>query len=247
MSIRVTIFNEHIHERRDDYIASIYPQGIHGAIAEYLHEQPNVSSITICTLEQGPDHGLTQDVVDNTDVMIWWGHLAHDKVNDVVVERVYQRVHQGMGLIVLHSGHFSKIFKKLMGTSCGLRWRVADEKERLWVVDPSHPITQGIGPFIELESAEMYGEQFDIPNPDALLFISWFEGGNVFRSGATWRRGRGKVFYFRPGHETYPVFYNPEIRQVLGNAVKWVKFQGNTAVPDVSQGLHQPQSLELIK
>ena len=247
MSIRVTIYNEHIHEQRNEYIASIYPNGIHGAIAEYLREQPNVASVTTCTLAQAPDHGLTQAVVDNTDVMIWWGHLAHDKVDDAVVERVYRRVHQGMGLIVLHSGHFSKIFKKLMGTSCGLRWREADEKERLWVTDPTHPITQGVGQFIELESAEMYGEQFDIPDPDSLLFISWFEGGDVFRSGATWRRGRGKVFYFRPGHETYPVFYNPEIRHVIGNAVEWAAFRGNTAVPDVSQGLHQPESLEPIK
>ena len=245
--IRVTIYNEFIHEQRNDYIAKIYPNGIHGAIAEYLHEVPTVSQITTCTLEQDPDHGLTQEVVDNTDVMIWWGHLAHGKVKDEVVERVYKRVLEGMGLIVLHSGHFSKIFKKLMGTSCGLRWREADEKERLWVTDPSHPITQGINQFIELESAEMYGEQFDIPDPDALLFISWFEGGDVFRSGATWRRGRGKIFYFRPGHETYPVFYNSEIRHVIGNAVNWAAFQGNTAAPDVSRGLHQPNALEPIK
>lgn len=149
--------------------------------------------------------------------------MAHDEVSDEIVEKVYERVLNGMGLIVLHSGHFSKVFKKLMGTSCDLKWRVADEKERLWVLDPSHPITQGIGEYIELEKEEMYGEHFDIPAPDELLFMSWFEGGEVFRSGCTYRRGNGKIFYFRPGHETYPTYHHPDIQRVITNAVEWVK------------------------
>jgi trehalose utilization protein len=147
--------------------------------------------------------------------------MAHDKVEDVIVERVHRRVLQGMGLVVLHSGHFSKIFKKLMGTSCDLKWREADEKERLWVVDPAHPIAAGIGEYIELEREEMYGEHFDIPAPDELVFVSWFEGGEVFRSGCTFHRGQGKIFYFRPGHESYPTYYNEQVLRVIANAVEW--------------------------
>ena len=131
-----------------------------------------------------------------------------------------------MGLIVLHSGHFSKIFKRLMGTPCALKWREAGERERLWVVNPGHPIAEGIGPCIELENTEMYGEPFSIPEPEEQVFISWFEGGEVFRSGNIWRRGNGKIFYFRPGHETYPIYHNPVIQRVIYNAVKWAAPDG---------------------
>jgi trehalose utilization protein len=193
-----------------------------------------------------PEHGLTQAVLDSTDVLLWWGHMAHDKVQDEVVDRVQKRVLEGMGLIVLHSGHFSKIFRKLMGTSCGLTWREAAERERLWVVNPSHPIAQGLGAYIQLENEEMYGECFDIPDPDELVFISWFEGGEVFRSGATWHRGKGKVFYFRPGHESYPTYYNKDVLKVIGNAVRWAKFAGNTKVQGIIQCPNVKDPLEKL-
>lgn len=217
--IRVTVWNEFKHEKKDEAVAAVYPDGIHGAIAEGLNAVDGIEANT-ATLDE-PEHGLTPGVVDNTDVFVWWGHMAHGEVDDEIVERVKARVLAGAGLIVLHSGHFSKIFKSLMGTTCDLKWREAAEKERLWVVNPSHPIVENIGEYIELEKEEMYGEHFDIPQPDELIFVSWFQGGEVFRSGATYQRGAGKVFYFRPGHETYPTYYNPEIRQVLANAVKW--------------------------
>ena len=217
--IRVTVWNEYRHEKKDKAVGDIYPEGIHGAIAAGLNELDGINAST-ATLDE-PEHGLTQEVVDNTDVMIWWGHMAHGEVDDAIVERVHQRVLNGMGLIVLHSGHFSKIFKKLMGTSCDLKWREADEKERLWVVRPGHPIVEGIGEYIELEAEEMYGEHFDIPQPDELVFVSWFQGGEIFRSGACYQRGAGKVFYFRPGHETYGTYFNPQIRTVIGNAARW--------------------------
>lgn len=217
--IRVTVWNEFKHEKKDEAVAAVYPDGIHGAIAEGLNAVDGIEANT-ATLDE-PEHGLTPGVVDNTDVFVWWGHMAHGEVDDEIVERVKARVLAGAGLIVLHSGHFSKIFKSLMGTTCDLKWREADEKERLWVVNPAHPIVENIGEYIELEKEEMYGEHFDIPQPDELIFVSWFQGGEVFRSGATYQRGAGKVFYFRPGHETYPTYYNPEIRQVLANAVKW--------------------------
>lgn len=217
-TIKVTVWNENRHEKKNEQVRSVYPQGIHQAIAGPLSEED--FQVRTATLDD-PEHGLNQDVLNNTDVLIWWGHKAHGEVQDEIVERVQQRVLEGMGLIVLHSGHFSKIFKKLMGTTCNLKWREADEKERLWVVNPAHPIVEGISPYIELEKEEMYGEFFDIPQPDELIFVSWFEGGEVFRSGCTYTRGQGKVFYFRPGHETYPTYHNPEILKVISNAVRW--------------------------
>jgi trehalose utilization protein len=186
------------------------------------------------------EHGLSEEALVQADVLTWWGHMAHEEVKDEVVERVYRRVLKGMGLIVLHSGHFSKIFRKLMGTSCNLKWREAGEKERLWVVSPDHPIAAGLGEFIEIEHEEMYGEFFDIPAPDTLVFASWFKGGEVFRSGCCYQRGQGRIFYFRPGHETYPTYYNPQVMQAFYNAVLWAAPKGG---PEVSYG-HRPQSLE---
>jgi trehalose utilization protein len=218
MTIRVTVWNEGLHEKQEPHIAAIYPHGIHGAIASGL--QPYGFALRTATIEE-PEHGLTDEVLAATDVLTWWGHKAHNKVSDEVVNRVQRRVLDGMGLIVLHSGHESKIFRRLMGTSCALKWRESTDKERLWVVAPDHPIAEGIGETIELENDEMYGEFFDIPQPDALVFVSWFTGGEVFRSGCCFTRGRGKIFYFRPGHETYPTYHNPQIIRVIANAVKW--------------------------
>lgn len=215
--MNVTVWNENRHEKTNPEVQAVYPEGIHGALSNFLKENHSVQT---ATLDQ-EDHGLSDELLNSTDVLIWWGHVAHEEVSDHIVEKVKNRVLDGMGLIVLHSGHFSKIFKTLMGTGCDLKWREADEKERLWVVDPSHPITKDIGEYIELEKEEMYGEHFDIPAPDELVFLSWFEGGEVFRSGCTYKRGNGKVFYFRPGHETYPTYHNKEIQKVIRNAVQW--------------------------
>ena len=219
--VRVTIWNEYRHEVLEERIAKVYPKGIHGAIAEMLGRHMDYE-IRTATLAE-PEHGLTQEVLDNTDVLIWWGHMAHNEVSDEVVERVCKRVLDGMGMIFLHSGHHSKPFRKLMGTTCNVKWRENDEKERLWIVDPSHPITAGLPEYIELPKEETYGERFDIPAPDELVFISWFSGGEVFRSGCCYRRGKGRIFYFRPGHEEYPTFYREDITRVLINAVEWTK------------------------
>lgn len=217
--IRVTVWNEFRHEKDTSHpAATIYPNGLHEPIIEHL--QSLGMEARGATLDE-PEHGLTNDVLDNTDVLIWWGHMAHDAVADEIVDRVQKRVLAGMGLIVLHSGHHSKIFRRMLGTTANLRWREADESERLWVVNPGHPIVEGIGPYIDLEAEEMYGEQFDIPEPDSLIFISWFQGGDVFRSGCTFERGRGRIFYFRPGHESYATYKNPEILRVISNAAKW--------------------------
>ena len=219
MKLRVLVWNEGRHEKLDKRVAEVYPEGIHGAIAKHLRTLPDME-VRTATLDE-PEHGLTEEVLNNTDVLIWWGHMAHHEVRDDIVDRVYHRVLNGMGLIVLHSGHFSKIFRKLMGTTCDLKWREIGEKERIWVVEPGHPIAQGLDEYIELEHTEMYGERFDVPAPDELVFISWFAGGEVFRSGCCFYRGKGKIFYFRPGHETYPIYHNPKILKVIENAVRW--------------------------
>jgi trehalose utilization protein len=216
----VTVWNEFLHERQNPKITEIYPNGIHGAIMKYLESQLDFE-VRTATFDE-PEHGLTKEIVDNTDVLTWWGHMAHEKISDAVVDRVYHRVlFDGMGLIVLHSAHFSKIFRRLLGTTCNLKWREAGEKERLWVVAGGHPIVEGISDCFEIESEETYGEPFDIPRPDELIFISWFKGGEVFRSGCCFYRGMGKIFYFRPGHENYPTYHNPNVLRVIENAIRW--------------------------
>ena len=223
--IRVTVWGENVHEQKYPAIAKIYPQGMHGTIAEALRESEDLEVVT-ATLQQ-PENGLPDSILENTDVLTWWGHCAHDQVADAVVDRVQARVLQGMGLVVLHSGHYSKIFKRLLGTTCSLTWREAGEKERVWVCNPGHPIAQGIDRYFEIPNEEMYGEPFAIPNPDEVVFLSWFEGGEVFRSGCTWKRGNGKVFYFRPGHESYPTYHHKDVRRVLQNAVHWARPEGS--------------------
>lgn len=221
--IRVLIWNENIHEQQLDSLpAKIYPEGMHGAIrAQLERELTDEVEIRIATLSD-PEHGLSQAVVNETDVILWWGHEAHPQVSDEVVNRVYDAVLGGLGLIVLHSGHYSKIFKKLMGTTCSLRWRSEQDRELVWSVNPTHPIAKGIPDPIVIPTQEMYGEYFDIPTPDELIFISSFSGGEVFRSGATWQRGLGKVFYFSPGDQDFPVYHQREIGQVLANGVRYV-------------------------
>lgn len=219
--LRVTVWNEYRHEKTNPKVASIYPEGIHGAVATFLGAETGLK-VRTATLDE-PDHGLGDDTLEETDVLIWWGHKAHGEVDDAIIEKTKTRVLEGMGLIVLHSGHYSKIFKSLLGTTCSLKWRESTDKERLWNTMPSHPITQGIGEYFEIPREEMYGEPFGIPQPDELLFISWFTGGEVFRSGATWSRGNGKIFYFRPGHETYPTYHQAEVQKVITNAVYWAR------------------------
>lgn len=216
--IRVTVWNEYIHEREYEGIRQVYPKGIHGCIGEFLGKNDDIC-VKYATLDM-PEHGLTEEVLNETDVLIWWGHCAHDKVSDEVVERVKNHVLRGMGLIALHSAHHSKVMKKLLGTTLNLHWKHGDS-EKLFCVNPAHPIAAGITEPIILENEEMYGEFFDIPKPDDEIFLGWFKSGQVFRSGVTFTRGMGKIFYFQPGHEEYPIYYQPQIQRIITNAVRW--------------------------
>lgn len=236
--IRVLVWNEFRHEKRQPQVAEIYPEGIHGAIAEYLRKPGDISVELACL--DDPEQGLSNEVLDRTDVLIWWGHMAHDEVTEEHVERVCRRVNAGMGFIGLHSAHHSKVFRRLCGTSCNLKWRHGD-RERIWTVVPSHPIALGVPEHFELAREEMYGEPFDIPTPDEVVFMGWFAGGEVFRSGVTYRRGSGRIFYFQPGHEEYPTFRDENVLRIIGNAVRW-------AAPGENAGMIEctnPEALEV--
>jgi len=218
MTLQVTVWNENVHETEEPEIAELYPDGIHGAVAAAIEEDGH--DVRTATLQE-EEHGLTEDVLENTDVLVWWSHCANDEVEDEVASRVVDRVHEGMGFVPLHSGKNSKPFKELMGTTCNIKYRHGGETERIWAADPGHPIADGLDESFEVPSTEMYGEPYDIPEPDRTVFISWFEGGEVFRSGVCYRRGRGRIFAFRPGHEEYPIFFQDEVRTVVRNAVEW--------------------------
>lgn len=228
--LRVTVWGEYRHEKKNPKVAALYPEGMHTTIAAGLSAAEDIQ-VGTAALDEA-EHGLSDAVLAATDVLVWWGHMAHEDVSDAVAAKVQRRVLEGMGLVVLHSGHYSKPFKLLMGTTCSLKWRESTDKERLWNVYPSHPIAAGIGDYFELPQEEMYGEPFGIPTPDELIFISWFTGGEVFRSGATWQRGHGRVFYFRPGHETYPTYYDKNVQRILLNGVRWAR--ATVRIPDAA-------------
>ncbi len=235
--IKVTIFNEFIHERTDENVAKIYPDGIHNTIKQGI-EDDEISVRTV-TLEN--INNLTKEVLDDTDVIIWWGHMEHGAVPDEIAQNVQEAVLAGMGAIFLHSAHHSKPFKRLMGTSCNLTWREDGDRELVWVCNPSHPIAEGVDRFIRLENVETYGEPFGIPEPDELIFIGNYSGGEVFRSGCCWKRENGKIFYFQPGHETFPIFYNTEILKVIKNAIHWAKpvYRKQIGCPNVKKPLEE--------
>jgi trehalose utilization protein len=220
--LRVTVWNEHVHEGRDASVRKLYPDGMHAPIVEGIRRHHADATVRVATLEE-PEHGLTEATLAETDVLTWWGHQAHDQVEDRIVERVYARVMEGMGIVVLHSAHYSKIFKRLMGTTCSLRWRSdpGGEREVIWTVNPAHPIAAGVPQPMVIPHDEMYGEFFDIPPPDELVFVTSFEGGEVFRSGCCWYRGNGRVAYFSPGDQEFPVYHQPEVQRAIANCVAW--------------------------
>ena len=216
--IRVVVWNENIHEKNMPEVAKLHPKGIHGTIADILGAETDFT-VRTATLDD-PDCGLTEEVLKETDVLFWWGHAGHQLVPDEVVERVYRHVLNGMGMVVLHSGHHSKIFKKLNGTPCDLAWH-DDSRERIFTVKPSHPIAKNVPAHFEISYEECYSEPFSIAEPEELIFIGWYNTGEVFRSGFTFHRGNGRIFYFQPGHETAPAYYVPEVRQIIKNGARW--------------------------
>ena len=218
-TINVTIWNEYRHEKSDETVAKLYPNGLHAAIGEFLSKNDDMK-ITLAALDD-PDQGLPDEVLNNTDVLLWWGHMNHGEVKDDLVERIRQRVYVGgMGFIALHSAHHSKPFRAIVGTTGNLLWG-DNQKEIIWNIMPSHPIAAGIPAHFELPEEELYAEPFQIPQPDAHIFEGWYEHGYVFRTGCTFLRGAGRVFYFQPGHETCPSFYDANVQRIITNGVRW--------------------------
>ncbi|MFN0078908.1 MAG: ThuA domain-containing protein [Prosthecobacter sp.] len=87
---------------------------------------------------------------------------------------------------------------------------------------PQHPIAAGLPAQWDLPQTEMYGEPFHVPAPDEVVFEEKWDKGEHFRSGCVWQVGKGRVFYFRPGHETYPIYKQAEPLRVVENAVRWL-------------------------
>lgn len=239
--IRVTVWGENQHEQKQPEVRALYPDGMHGAIGAGISENLGAAAVVRTAVLDDAEHGLTDEVLADTDVLTWWGHMAHAKVDDAVVAKVHQRVLEGMGILVLHSGHFSKIFFKLMGTTPSLYWRNDAERELVWTVKPGHPIAEGVPNPIVIPKQEMYGEPFGIPDPDELVFISSFEGGEVFRSGCCYTRGSGRVFYFSPGDQEYPVYQQAEIRKVIANGVLWAAPKDEVVPPLVGTQMHRSE------
>jgi trehalose utilization protein len=233
--IRVTVWGENRHEKTDEIVQELYPDGMHATIADGIREYLGADAVVRTVTFDDDEHGLTDEVLAETDVLTWWGHRAHKEVADEIVDRVQEHVLSGMGLLVLHSGHFSKIFKRLMGTTCSLRWRNEDDRELVWTVDPAHPIVKDVPNPIDIAQQEMYGEFFDVPTPDETVFISSYSGGEVFRSGLTYKRGRGRIFYFSPGDQAYPVYHHPDVRRVLANACVWAANPVERKLPALSR------------
>lgn len=217
--IRVTVWNEHWDEQRFENVRALYPEGIHGTIARFLAKEPDLS-VRTATFDD-PDCGLSEEVLADTDVLLWWGHVIHHLVPDDAVERVCRRVLQGMGFIALHSALYAKPFERLVGRVANCAYRECGEKERVWVVNPAHEITSGLPACMELPHSEAYREPMGFPLPEELLFLSWYAGGEAAVSGGCYYRGSGRVFFFTPGHEDYPIYDDPQIQRVLARATRW--------------------------
>jgi len=228
--VNVTVWCEGVLPQSKPDLAAIYPEGMEVAIAEGLRALLPHATIRTATLGD-PDSGLSDAVLDDTDVLLWWGHLAHDDVPEDRVAAVHERVLGGMGLIALHSAHFSTIFRRLMGTTCSLGWRNDAGREVIWSVAPTHPIARDIPGHVILPAHETYAEFFDVPRPDDVVFISNHDGGEAFRSGLTFTRGLGRIFYFSPGDESYPIFRNEWILKIIANATNWAHPSSRGAAP----------------
>ncbi len=241
--IRVLVWNEFVQENREgkEPILAVHPRGIHETIAGFLKD--DALSVRVATLNM-PECGLSERALAETDVLIWWAHVAHDQLPDEIAQRVQRHVLSGMGFIPLHSAHLCKPLRLLLGTSCTLSWR-HDDVCRVWSTCPGHPIAQGVPAHIDLGEEEMYGEFFDIPTPESQVFVSWFAGGEVFRSGCAWTRGFGRIFYFGPGHETNAAYHNPHVQRILRNAVRWAAPTARREAIDCPNVTESPESIRL--
>ncbi|MFH1372026.1 MAG: ThuA domain-containing protein [Planctomycetota bacterium] len=203
---------------------NVYPNDICGAIAEGLKELKDWDVVEARLSD--PNQGLPDELLNRADVLIWWGHKKHNQVRDGLVDKIVSRVKdEGMGFISLHSSHFARPNIKLMGTPCSWKEYLGDSNTlKITVKDPNHPIARGVEDFT-IYHDERYSEPYAVPQPLAVVFEGTYTldngGTDTSRQGLTWEIGKGRVFYFQPGHETNPVFFDPNIRRIISNAVEW--------------------------
>jgi trehalose utilization protein len=225
-------------EQQDVQVKSgAYKNFLGNAVAEFLSKTDGLQVVSANINE--PDQGLADDRIAAADVVVWWGHVRHKDVNDSKVESIVAKVKAGKaGFVALHSAHYSKPFKNLMGTNCGFKKVDANKNEgfvqHLRVVSPMHPIAKGVKDF-DIPKTEIYGEPFEVPMPDAIVLYGHWDTGDSFPDVCCWTVGGkgvssaaakaanpgGRVVYFRPGHETFPIFHQPEVQRVVTNCVLW--------------------------
>ena len=203
---------------------NVYPQDINAAIAEGLKPLKGWDIVTASIND--PDQGLPEDMLNSASVLIWWGHQKHGAVSDALVDRIVKRVRDGgMGFIATHSAHYSKPLKAILGTPCGWKYYIDDgARVDLVVKAPSHPIALGVKNFT-LPHTERYGDPFEVPTPETVVFDGIYTLPNGAaenaQQGMVWTVGKGRVFYFQPGHESYPIYFQDEIRHIFRNGVQW--------------------------
>jgi trehalose utilization protein len=218
--IRVLLWSEQTEPR------DVYPKGISGALADYFNKLPGFEAKT-ATLND-PEAGLSDAVLSQTDVLIWFGHKKHNAVPDEAVDRVIKHVRErGMGFIGLHSAHYSKPLKKLLNASGSWRSYVNHGKpEQMWIVLPDHPIAKGVNDFT-IPKTELYAEPFQVPPPEAVIVEGTWESGHRSREVMTWTIGKGRMVYIRAGHEEYPIYFMPQMQRLVANSVEWAAWRTN--------------------
>ena len=199
---------------------SVYPRDIDGALGDFLGKRKDLV-VSRARLDDA-DVGLSDGALDATDALIWWGRLRHADLPDSRARAIAARVRAGkLGFIALHASCLSKPFVELMGGPCELGgFREDGRPERVEIKDRDHPIARGVAPFT-IPRTSMFAEPFKVPKPDSIVMMSTFDRGETFRSGMTWTVQKGRVAYFRPGHDGFPVFFHPSVRQVIANSVAW--------------------------
>lgn len=200
---------------------SVYPDDIDGALADVLGRQAGlvVSRGRLTDLQAG----LSDQVLDASDALVWWGHLRHDAVPDDRALAVVKRVREGrLGFVALYAACGSKPFRQMMSMPCEPgSWREDGRPEFVSIKAPDHPIARGIAPFT-ISKTDMFSEPFAVPEPETVVFVSSWQKGETLRSGLTWTIGKGRVAYLRTGPDNYPVLFHPSIRQAIANSVRWV-------------------------
>jgi trehalose utilization protein len=283
--IRVVIWDE-----RQPAQKSVYPNFLGNHLAEYLRNSERGRGARLQVRSVGiddPEQGLSSDVLDNCDVLVWWGHQRHGEISADTAKGIVRRITSGqLSLIALHSAHWSRPFIEAMNERStrdalksltrrerknvqisyippDMRLMRKDEKLTPWwtktagangttqlqiklpscvfpavradakpshvrILAKNHPIARGVPETFDISQTEMYDEPFHVPTPDAVIFEERWDAGERFRGGCLWNLGAGKVFYFRPGHETYPVFKEAAPLRLVENAVRWMGKQSSS-------------------